>query len=662
MRLSLSWKVSLVVSLTIILAMVTVGLVMYQSMGDVVREQINEQIALMTSNQWETIQDVFSDAERELRRIAQDSNVLSLADLANNMTEEEMNEFLGRQILQSIGSRLNREVNNWELAYALSISTTEGVVIADSRFRELSVAELSAGVDANAGEEYVKLKLEENRYRTVPLGGTTEDQDQNFIIHSVPITRQGSSEIIGYLIGYLDIPSLFAPLTAELGTYGSSMLINNQGVILKHSDPERVGTLCDSWYLEKFQAEDESTENTEDGNYVTLTSLADGDLCLVSSMSVERLSEPIKGIARIMNTMFSAAIIVIFLAVAIFVRWQLRPLGTFVQAFVQMEAGDLNSRRLFSKRMEKRRDEIGALVTAFISMESNLKSIVDAVSRSTQETAAATQQLSASTQEASASIEEVAAKASSLAHSANTINSSMGEFASAVEQLNYHSQTMEKGSIQVNSLAQEGLQLMETTESSIASLLDSSEDATGSVVNLNKAAAEIESIVAVINDIAEQTNLLSLNASIEAARAGEHGRGFAVVADEVRKLADETRASTHNIVNIIERLAEQTNETTAQINLGARNVKNTKETFTEIVQLIEELTASVREVAGSIALLSAGTDSIVAETNKQALDGEEILAATEEQAAMTSQNANLMARLAAMAAELQELIARFETE
>lgn len=312
--------------------------------------------------------------------------------------------------------------------------------------------------------------------------------------------------------------------------------------------------------------------------------------------------------------------------------------------------------------MERRRDEIGALVKAFISMEGNLKSMVETMSRSTHETAATTEQLSASSQETSASIEEVAAKAGNLSQSASIIDSSMAQFSNAVGHLDKNSRVMNKVSMQVNTLAQDGLGLMETTENSMAALLNPSDDAKGSVVNLNKATREIESIVAVISDIAEQTNLLSLNASIEAARAGEHGRGFAVVADEVRKLADDTRDSTANIVRIIQQLASQTSETTAQINVGATNIKGTKETFSEIVVLIADLTAGVQEMTASIAELSTFTDRIVVEAKQQAVDGEEILAATQEQAAMTAENANMMERLAAMANELQELVSQFKTE
>ncbi len=68
---------------------------------------------------------------------------------------------------------------------------------------------------------------------------------------------------------------------------------------------------------------------------------------------------------------------------------------------------------------------------------------------------------------------------------------------------------------------------------------------------------QIGGVAATIERIAKQTRLLSLNAGIEAARAGEAGRGFAVVAGEVKSLAEETRAATDRIGEIVRALGDQ---------------------------------------------------------------------------------------------------------
>ncbi|HVY52019.1 MAG TPA: methyl-accepting chemotaxis protein [Devosia sp.] len=78
--------------------------------------------------------------------------------------------------------------------------------------------------------------------------------------------------------------------------------------------------------------------------------------------------------------------------------------------------------------------------------------------------------------------------------------------------------------------------------------------------SLEGTTAEIDRLVAAIEDVSFRTNLLALNAAVEAARAGEKGAGFAVVADEVRTLAQASQKTARAIRALVETSREQSGE------------------------------------------------------------------------------------------------------
>lgn len=114
----------------------------------------------------------------------------------------------------------------------------------------------------------------------------------------------------------------------------------------------------------------------------------------------------------------------------------------------------------------------------------------------------------------------------------------------------------------------------------------------------------VTSITDAILSISGQTNLLALNASIEAARAGEAGKGFAVVADEIRSLAEQTRLSTEEITEIMNRLVNIANSSVATLDecVNGISVQNGK---------IDEVNASFEETRANVEGLKEMVDGII---------------------------------------------------
>jgi len=121
---------------------------------------------------------------------------------------------------------------------------------------------------------------------------------------------------------------------------------------------------------------------------------------------------------------------------------------------------------------------------------------------------------------------------------------------------------------------------------------------------LEKNAMDIKGIVDIIQKIAVQTNMLALNASIESARVGEAGKGFTVVADAVRELSIKTSQSLDDIHPLIQRLEASANESliTAEesLNFGQtiqELIHTSKSLFEEIDSIITEVNSEISDTA-----------------------------------------------------------------
>lgn len=184
-------------------------------------------------------------------------------------------------------------------------------------------------------------------------------------------------------------------------------------------------------------------------------------------------------------------------------------------------------------------------------------------------------------------------------------------------------QVVSEGDTEAN-LVKENLQDM-------SEVVASAQDATETLLEEMK---RITDILGQINAIASQTSLLSLNASIEAARAGEHGRGFAVVADEIRALAEQSTQAAGNIKNILDGLANTTNDVATKISEGAQAAVGGVEKMTSLLGVFETIRKSTEDAHGVVQEEYGVIEDVRQEFGQIQAEVETLVASTEENTAM----------------------------
>src|SRR5436190_20533370 len=130
---------------------------------------------------------------------------------------------------------------------------------------------------------------------------------------------------------------------------------------------------------------------------------------------------------------------------------------------------------------------------------------------------------------------------------------------------------------------------------------------------------QVQTVSSTIETIARKTNMLALNATIEAARAGDAGRSFAVVAAEVKKLAHDTRAATSQIALTIGELTREASAVTSEIKTGVERSRAAQSGFGQISDTVKEVTEIVSMVdrqtegiAHSTSLIQTSVDRVKA--------------------------------------------------
>lgn len=325
-------------------------------------------------------------------------------------------------------------------------------------------------------------------------------------------------------------------------------------------------------------------------------------------------------------------------------------------------------------------DEVAQAGRSFNQMAQSLRGLIANVTETSEHLAASAEQLTASaTQTSSASetiaksVQEVASGAQQQAESVHNGFDGVKEISEFIERSAERVQSISDIAASASSQSTEGAKVIQGAVHQMESISSASEATARTVEELKLNSEAIHEMIQVIREIADQTNLLALNASIEAARAGEQGRGFSVVASEVRKLAEQSAQSAEEIEGRIQTIwdginytANSIQNTVEEVGVGTRAVHEAGTLFAGIEKDIVEVAGQLQELSRASAEITQHSDELVATmelisstSDQTAAETQTVSAAVEEQLATMEDITSSAANLSDRAEQLQQAVEKF---
>jgi methyl-accepting chemotaxis protein len=253
-----------------------------------------------------------------------------------------------------------------------------------------------------------------------------------------------------------------------------------------------------------------------------------------------------------------------------------------------------------------------------------LTQIIQSLSNSSSQTAAASDQVSRASQTLSQGATEQAAGLQQTSASLEEMNATTKRNAEAAHQAAELANQAQRAAAQGNGA-------MEKMQSAIR--------------EIESRAGETAKIIRTIDEIAFQTNLLALNAAVEAARAGESGKGFAVVADEVRSLAMRSAEAAKNTSSMIQASVDSSRNGSAIAGEVASALGEINGTAVKVCSLITEISGASAEQAKGVDQINQAVSQMDQVTQSNAATAEESAAASEELAAQAAELSGAVVRL-----------------
>ena len=326
------------------------------------------------------------------------------------------------------------------------------------------------------------------------------------------------------------------------------------------------------------------------------------------------------------------------------------------------EADSSNEFGIIGKQFNKALKKISAMIKS-------IKNNFNIINSHSENLSAISEDMSSSSTQVASTISQIAEGSQDQSDELSAITEIMNNFSTNIESIVASTKDLSSDNSNIQNVAQNSSSSLETLSVSVNEIKDSFSETKNKITDLVSNMSKINEITSLIDSIADQTNLLALNAAIEAARAGEAGKGFSVVAEEIRKLAEQSKAASANISNLVASIqsdSSQTIKTTDDVNNKLQDqievIKVSLTAFRNIIDLINMRLPKVEHIYNSVLEIKNEKDSIIENLNHVSSAAESASASATEIAASSEQMSASSEEVAATSQNLSELIHKMDEQ